>query len=89
MRLTISVDNMKLTEEIHVWINDVVLPPETIARVDVNRFESLLAAPPLRRGVNEIVVLPGAGSIGRLTSTVTSTELSVRYRQRPDAAAER
>ena len=47
-------------------------------------FDSVFAmvqAPPLRRGINQIVVLPGPNSIGRLSSTVTGLEVWVRYKQ--------
>ena len=79
IRMTVNVDNVELTEGIRIEINDVALAPQQIERTAEDRFEAVVTAPPLWRGINEIVVLPGAGSIGRLASTVTSLALSMRY----------
>ena len=81
IHMTVNVDNMELTEGIRIEINDVALAAQQIERTAKDRFEAVVTAPPLSRGINEIVVLPGAGSTGRLASTVTSLELSVRYTQ--------
>ena len=43
-------------------------------------FAATVSAPPLRQGINQIVILPGPHSIGRLSAAVTWLELSVRYK---------
>ena len=71
---------MDEAEEITIKINSVRVAAESVERSDAGHFEAFLTAPPLQRGINHIVVLPGRGSIGRLSSTVTGLQLSVRYK---------
>ena len=79
MRLRVKVANMNVNEGIVVRINGVSVPAQSIERPDAAYFEIVLTAPPVRRGINEVVVLPGRNSSGRLSSTVTGLELSVTY----------
>ncbi len=81
MRLRVNVGNMDESEGIVIRINGVSVPAENIEHPEAGHFEALLTAPPLQQGINEIVILPGRGSIGRLSSTVTGLELAVRYKQ--------
>ncbi len=80
MRLQVKVSNMDENEGITIKINGAAVPVENTKRVDAETFEAVVTAPPVRRGINQIAVLPGVNSIGRLSSTVTWLELSVRYR---------
>jgi len=80
MRLQVKVGNMDESEGITINMNGAAVPVENIKRVDKETFEAVVTAPPVRRGINQIVVLPGVNSIGRLSSTVTWLELSVRYK---------
>ncbi len=80
MRLRVNVSNVDESEGVVIKINGTSVPTENIEHPEAGYFEALLAAPPLRQGINEITVLPGRGSIGRLSSTVTGLELSVRYK---------
>jgi len=80
MRLRVEVRNIDESEGIAIRINDVRLPPEKIQRVEERAFEATVTAPPLHRGSNEIVVLPGLNSTGRLSSEVTGLQLAVRYK---------
>ncbi len=79
MRLQVKVGNMDESEGITINMNGAAVPVEGIKRVDAETFEAVVTAPPVRRGINQIVVLPGLNSIGRLSSTVTWLKLSVRY----------
>ncbi len=78
-RLTVKVANMDEAGSIGVVVNGVELPDSSVKRVDEQTFEIPVQAPPLRRGINQITVLPGRNSIGLMASEVTWLELSVRY----------
>ena len=80
MRLEVKIGNMDEGEGIVIKINGVSAPRENIERADMDTFDAVVTAPPVRQGINEIVVLPGRHSVGRLSSTVTGLELQVRYR---------
>jgi len=80
MRLSVFVDKMGAKEGIDIWINDAPIPQDKIKRVSANRFQATVSAPPLKQGINQIVILPGPGCIGRFASAVTGLELSVRYK---------
>ncbi len=80
MRLKVKVGNMDESEGITIKINGISVPRENIERVNGETFEAVVTAPPVHQGINHIVVLPGLNSIGRLSSTVTWLELSVRYK---------
>ena len=43
-------------------------------------FEALVDAPPLREGLNYIVVSPGKGCLGSAASTVENVQLWVRHK---------
>ncbi len=79
-RLRVKVANMDESEGITIKINGTSVPADAMDRVDAEAFEASVTAPPIERGINHIVILPGLNSIGRLSSTVTSLELSVRYK---------
>ncbi len=81
MRLRVNVSNVDESEGVVIKINGTSVPTENIEHPEAGYFEALLTAPPLQQGINEIVILPGRGSIGRLSSTVTGLELAVRYKQ--------
>jgi len=78
--LKVDVDNMHQVEGINIKINNNKVPSDNIKRISKDSFETLLHAPPLRQGINKIVILPGPNSIGRLASIVTGLELWVRYK---------
>ena len=80
VRLRVHVAQMHQVEEITIRINGVRAAREKIVRTNAQAFEAEVAAPPLQRGINQIVVLPGRNCIGRLSSQVTGLELSVRYK---------
>lgn len=92
IRLQVKVANMDGSEEIRIQINGVPVPAIDIQRVAQDSFEALVQAPPLRRGINAIVILPGLHSVGRMpnteaqratggfVSTVEGLDLSVRYK---------
>ncbi len=90
MRLQVQVSNMDESEGITIMINDVPVSVADMERVAPDSFEALVQAPPLRRGINEIVVLPGLNSVARIpntiqgeakfVSTVEGLDLSVRYK---------
>jgi len=82
MRLHTQVNRIGRNEGIVIQINGTPVPADSIKRLDTGSFSAGLTAPPLRQGINEIVILPGSGSIGRLASQVTALEVSVRYKQR-------
>jgi len=67
------------SEGITIKVNGVPVPAADIERIAEDSFEATVSAPPLRQGINHIVILPGPGSLGRLSSAVTWLELSVRY----------
>jgi hypothetical protein len=80
LRLRVQVADVSEGAAIAVQVNGTLASPEKIRRADETTFDVDLSAPPLRRGINQIVFLPGVGSSGRLSSHVTGAELSVRYR---------
>jgi len=80
MRLQVKVSDMDESEGITIKVNGVPVPAADIERVAEDSFEATVSAPPLRQGINHIVILPGPGSLGRLSSAVTWLELSVRYK---------
>ena len=80
VELRIEVAHMHVSEGIDVSINGVPVPAAEIRRTHEGEFRAGVSAPPLRQGVNEIVALPGKGSIGRSSTEVTWMDLSVRYR---------
>lgn len=73
--MTVKVANMDGAESIGVVVNGVKLLDSSVQRVDEQIFEVPVGAPPLRRGINQITVVPGLNSTGRLTSEVTWLEL--------------
>ncbi|MHC4402823.1 MAG: hypothetical protein ACYTG0_24445 [Planctomycetota bacterium] len=79
MVLRVSVGELPETAGMTVQVNGVSISPEAVRRADAESFEIAAGAPPLRRGLNELVFLPGRHSSGRLSSQVTSVELSVQY----------
>ena len=79
LRLTVKVAALGAQEGIRIRVNGGVVPQEAVARAAADRFEARLTAPPLRQGINQVVVLPGPGTVGRLASAVTDLEVSVRY----------
>ena len=80
MLLKVDVDQMHHVEGINIRVNGIKVSADDSKRVNKDSFELLLEAPPLKQGLNEIVVLPGRNSIGRLASVVTGLDLWVRYR---------
>ncbi len=80
IRCEVGVSNMHEVEGINIKVNGTKVPVSDIERVTADCFEALLTAPPLKRGINQIVILPGPGSTGRVSSTVTGLKLWVRYR---------
>ena len=79
LRLRLQISNLGADENIAIQINQVQLAADAIRRVDENSLEAAVGAPPLRRGINQIVFLPGRNSIGRPSSTVRSLELVAAY----------
>ena len=77
--LQVDVENMHAVEGLNIRINGDRLPAESIERAAENCFEARLQTPPIKRGINEIDILPGYNSIGRLVSTVTNVKIWVRY----------
>ena len=91
MRLQVRVSNVDEGEGIQIVINDTPVPQTNIQRAAPDAFEARVEAPPLRRGINQVVVLPGPGAVARvqnregtapLPATVDRVELAVDYRQR-------
>ena len=80
LELRIKVAQMQMSEGINVIANGVSVPSSKIQRTGEREFRVDLSTPPLRQGINEIVVLPGKGSFGRVNSVVTQMYLSVRYK---------
>lgn len=80
LRLKIGVADVHEVEGLRIRVNGERVSSESIRRVDQDSFEVLLQAPPVRQGINEIVILPGRKCIGRLASLVTEMELWVRYK---------
>ena len=79
--LQVKVGNVGPEQRIAIRINGAWLPDNGIERADDDTFKTAVTAPPLRRGVNHIVILPGKKSVGRLSSDVRGLELSVRYKR--------
>ncbi len=76
-----NLKNAVLSDErIAIRINGSRIPDKDIERVDKDTFVALVTAPPLKRGINRIVVLPGPNSVGALSATVDAVELSVDYK---------
>ncbi len=67
-------------ERIAIHINGARIPDKDIERADKDTFVALVTAPPLKRGINRIVVLPGPNSVGALSATVDAVELAVDYK---------
>jgi hypothetical protein len=80
MELRIEVAHMHVSEGIDVLINGVRVPPTEVRRTGETEFKVNPGAPLLEQGANKIVVLPGKGSVGRVSSKVNWMELSVVYR---------
>ena len=80
LRLRVNVINMHAVERINLRVNGTKVPAADIGRVDRDSFEARLQAPPLKRGVNQIGILPGLKCIGRHSSQVTGLRLWVRYK---------
>ncbi len=78
--LHVGVGLVDEAERITVNVNGTRLPDAAIQRSEDDRFDATVQAPPFRRGVNRIFVLPGPDSVGRTRSTVTSLSLTVRYK---------
>ena len=89
--LLVRVGNLDESEGITVIVNRDPVPTTAVKRTAKDSFEAALQAPPLRRGSNEVVVLPGPNSVGRVSntheksmgqfaSTVEGLQLSVRYK---------
>ena len=79
IELRLDVDHLEATESVRITINDHPIPQEDIERTGGDTFEAPVPARAVKRGANEIVVLPGPGSMGRLASVVTAAALSVIY----------
>ena len=91
MRLRVRVSNVDAGEGIQILVNDIPVPQTNIQRAAPDSFEALVEAPPVRRGVNQVVVLPGPGAVARvqnregtalLPATIDGVELAVHYWQR-------
>ncbi len=80
LRLEVKVENVDPNERVAIQINGVQVPDVAVQRVADDTFQAAVQTPPLRRGINHIVVLPGLDSIGRLSSRLTGMSLSVRYK---------
>ena len=79
-RLRVKVSNMDKEEGIAIKINGTSVPSEVIHRADAETFEAVVGAPPLKQGINRIVILPGRKCLGRFSSAVSELELAVRYK---------
>jgi hypothetical protein len=77
--LNVSVADVPSGESIAVEVNGARVPSAGLKRTGETSFAVRLQAEPLKRGLNSIVVLPGADSTGRLASRVTGLELEVSY----------
>ncbi len=77
--LKISVADVPSGEGIAVEVNGARVPSSSLERTGKTSFAARLQAEALKRGLNEVVVLPGPDSTGRLASRVTGLELQVRY----------
>ena len=82
IRLAISVKNLESYEEIAVKINGKKVPAPDINRTNAQQFDAMVQPSLLRRGINEIVIVPGPHSIGRISSVVTGFKLSVNYNEK-------
>lgn len=80
VRLRVKVAEMEQVEGITIKINGTPIPAREIDRLDSETFEAAVTTPPLRQGINQVVILPGLNSVARLSSTVNWVELSVDYR---------
>ncbi len=80
IRLQVGVENMHEVEGISIKVNGTRIPAADIERTGQDIFEVVLQTPPVQQGINQIVVLPGLGCIGRRSSTVTGLELWVCYK---------
>ena len=81
LRLKVDVEQMHRVEGINISVNGTKVSADDIERVSHDSFAAPLHAPPLKQGLNQITILPGRHSIGRLTSVVTGLDLRVRYMQ--------
>lgn len=77
--LKISVADVPSGEGIAVEVNGARVPSSSLERTGKTSFAARLQAEPLKRGLNEVVVLPGPDATGRLASRVTGLELQVGY----------
>ena len=77
--LNISVEDVPSGEGIAVEVNGARVPSAALERTGEASFAARLQQESLKRGLNEVVVLPGPDSTGRLASRVTGLELEVRY----------
>lgn len=84
LRLRIEVAHVHIKEGIQVSVNDAVLPPSAVRRTGEHEFMADVEASGIRQGINRIVVLPGKGSAGRMSSEVTWLDLSVLYVGEPE-----
>lgn len=80
LELRILCTGLRQDERIRLTVNGLHVPQDAITRPDADTFLAQLAPGHLRRGINEAVILPGPGAMGRLGSAVTGINLSVRYR---------
>ena len=79
IRMLVGVGLVDEAERIAIEVNGTLLPDAAVERTGDDQFDAAVQAPPLRRGINRVVVLPGPGCVGRTRSTVTSVALAVRY----------
>ena len=82
IQLAISVENLETQEEITVKINGNKIPAPDIKRTNDQQFDATVQPSFLRRGINEIVIVPGPHSIGRISSVVTGFTLAVNYNEK-------
>ena len=82
IQLAISVENLETQEEITVKINGNKIPAPDIKRTNDQQFDATVQPSFLCRGINEIVIVPGLHSIGRISSVVTGFKLAVNYNEK-------
>ena len=77
--LQIKVSQMNENESVVVRVNGRQVPNGMVVRVDPATFHVRGVPESLKRGINQIQVLPGPGALGALASTVDAMELVVDY----------
>ncbi len=80
MNLKDNVLDVLSDQRIAIHINGARIPDKDIRRADKDAFVALVTAPPLKQGINHIVVLPGPKSVGPLWASVDAVELAVDYK---------